>query len=66
MKMIQIFSDNSDISLDAVLNMPFFFIHDFYESDAWKNKKQLKENDDQIKKNLFQLLINIRNLQRGR
>ncbi|WP_171488521.1 hypothetical protein [Acinetobacter defluvii] len=46
--------------------MPFFFIQDWYESDAWKIKKRLKENDDQMKKNVIQLLINIQNLQRGR
>lgn len=66
MQTIQIFSHDSDINLDSVLNMPFFFIQDWYESDAWKIKKRLKENDDQMKKNVIQLLINIQNLQRGR
>ncbi len=64
--MIQIFSYDSDISFDAVLDLPFFFIHDYYESEAWKIKKQLKANDDQMKKNEIQLLLNIQNLLRGR
>lgn len=66
MQTLQMFSHDSGVSLDAVLGLPFFFISDFYKSDAWKIKKQLKENDDQINKNMIQLLSNIQNLLRGR
>lgn len=60
------FSEDSGVNLDAVLKLPFFFIFEYYDSEAWKIKKQSKANDDQIIKNVFTHLSNIQNMLRGR
>lgn len=42
---MQQFSLDTDISLDQVLKMPHYFIEVYYQSSAWKLKKEdMKKN----------------------
>ena len=59
---IQRFSIDADVSFDRALNMPYWLLDDFYKNGPWNIKKSYKQNDDQIKLSVIQLLKNICNL----
>jgi len=62
LKRAQNLSIDSDIPLNEVLKMPFWFLDSFYKDGAWNIKKVHKENHDQIVGNVFQYLQNIQGL----
>nr|EKV9928708.1 hypothetical protein [Acinetobacter baumannii] len=53
---IQQFSLDSDIKLNDVLSLPFYFIDDYYASPAWKLKKEAIKKDAQMYSELSCLL----------
>ena len=59
LKIAQTFSNDTGISIDRVLALPFYFIPSYYKSDAWKIREEALKNDAQIQKNLFQHLSNL-------
>jgi hypothetical protein len=57
---IQQFSIDSNINLDAVLDLPFNFIDEYYASEAWKVKKEEDKKNAQMNAELIRLLTNYR------
>ncbi|MBJ9425158.1 hypothetical protein [Acinetobacter seifertii] len=45
---MQQFSLDTDIKLNDVLGLPFYFIDEYYASPAWKLKKEAIKKDAQM------------------
>jgi hypothetical protein len=59
-KKIQQFSLDSDIKLEAVLEMPFNFIDEYYASEAWKVKKEEEKKNAQMNAELLRSFASYR------
>ena len=56
---IQAFSIDSGVAFNQILDMPYWLVDDYYKKGAWNIKKAHNEVNDQIQKNIMQMLINI-------
>lgn len=57
MERIQQFSIDSDITIDAILKLPYNFIEDYYSGSAWNLKKAHIKKNAQMKEDLLRLIF---------
>jgi len=59
MEEIQNFSNDSGIPFNQVLELPYWILNEYYTHGAWNIKKEHKENNDLMLKNISVLLSNL-------